>query len=237
MLLIPAIDIKQGRCVRLYQGKYDKETVYATDPVAVARDFEARGAKRLHVVDLDGAVIDSSRNFTIIKNICKNVKIPVECGGGIRNVETAEKFLIAGVSEIILGTIIIQNPEIAKYIITVCGQSKIQIGLDFSGEKIAVKGWKKLISRSITDEINFWKNQGIQRFILTDINRDGTMDGPNIQAFKFIAEKTNIKITAAGGVSQTDDIMQLMELEPLGVDRVISGKAVYENKIKIEDFS
>lgn len=237
MFLIPAIDIKQGRCVRLYQGKYDKSTEYSADPVAVACDFEARGAKKLHVVDLDGAILDSSRNFGVIEEICQRVSIPVECGGGIRDVKTALNFLHAGASEIILGTVVIQNPELAQQIIKECKSVNVQIGLDFSGNRIAVRGWRELVPGSVVDEISTWGSEGIQRFILTDITRDGTMRGPNIAAFRSIAEKTGVNITAAGGIARPEDIQQLEKLEPLGVDRVISGKAVYEGTVRIEDFA
>ncbi len=236
MELIPAIDIRVGRCVRLFQGKYDDVTEYGDDPVAVAQDFEARGATRLHVVDLDKAVIDTSSNFDIIANICRAVKMPVECGGGIRDSEYACQLIEAGVSEVILGTVVIKNPDLAEAIIESTGRQHVQIGLDFLEDKIAIKGWKELVEGSVIDEIKKWQNKGIQRYILTDINRDGAMTGPNIEAYRVIAEKTNTGITASGGVSKPEDIKQLLPLESFGVDRVISGKAVYEGTIRIEDF-
>ena len=237
MLLIPAIDIRNGRCVRLYQGKFDKETVYNADPVSVALDFENRGAKRLHVVDLDGAAGYLKNNLSIIRKICENTQIPVECGGGVGDLKTAEAFISSGVSEVILGTIVIKKPDNARELIKNIGIDKIQIGLDYSGEKIAVSGWKELIKGSVCDEIEKWGNEGVQRFILTDITRDGTMLGPGFSLLRKIAGKVNVKITAAEGVSGPEDITKLSELETLGVDRVISGKAVYEGKIRIEDYA
>ncbi|MFC1729846.1 1-(5-phosphoribosyl)-5-[(5-phosphoribosylamino)methylideneamino]imidazole-4-carboxamide isomerase [candidate division KSB1 bacterium] len=236
MILIPAIDLKQGRCVRLYQGNYKKETEYSKDPVTVARSFEESGAQKLHVVDLDGAVRGQSRNFPIIADICKAVSIPVECGGGIRDCATVQRFIDAGVSEVILGTIVLNNPDETLRAIKTCGADKILIGLDFQDDSLAVKGWKELIPGSVVDEINRWHSEGIRRVVLTDISRDGTMQGPNIPAFREIARSTEVYITAAGGISRPDDIHRMKELEPLGVDSVISGKAIYEKRVRIEDF-
>lgn len=236
MLLIPAIDLKNGKCVRLYQGKFDRETLYSDDPVSVAVSFEKRGARRLHVVDLDGAYIEKSPNFHIIRDICQSVSIPVECGGGIRDLDTANRFLNAGISEIILGTLVIKEPLKAAEIVKKCGPDRVQIGFDFKDDSIAVNGWKELVPGSVTDEINKWHEGGVSRFILTDITKDGTMEGPNIEALRTIAATTEAHITAAGGVSKPDDIKELAALEPLGVDRVISGKAIYENTIRLEDF-
>jgi phosphoribosylformimino-5-aminoimidazole carboxamide ribotide isomerase len=236
MIVIPAIDIREGRCVRLFQGKYDEVTDYGDNPVGVARECEARGAKRIHVVDLDRAVKDSAGNFDIIKNICRSVAIPVECGGGVRTIQAAYDLIDAGVTEIIMGTVVIKDPDLTDKIIQSVGSDKVQIGFDFSGRKIAVKGWKELVEGSVVDEINQWHGRGVQRFIVTDINRDGTMEGPNIEAFRSIAEQTDVKITASGGVSKPEDIHQLRLLESSGVDRTISGKAIYEGTIMIEDF-
>ncbi len=236
MLLIPAIDIREGRCVRLFQGKYDEVSDYGGDPVAVAVEFEVRGAQRIHVVDLDRAVKDTGGNFDLIKNICGSVAIPVECGGGVRSPNAASDLIDAGAAEVIVGTVVIKDPEIADAIIQSVGSDRVQIGFDFSGTKLAVKGWKELVEGSIVDEINRWHGRGVQRFILTDITRDGTMEGPNIDAFQSIAEQTAVKITASGGVSKPEDIHQLQRLESSGVDRTISGKAVYEGTILIEDF-
>lgn len=237
MLLIPAIDIRNGKCVRLFQGRFDKETVYSTDPVSVALDFENRGAKRLHVVDLDGAAGNPKKNLSIIRKICKSIQIPIECGGGIRDLKTAEMFIDSGVTEVILGTIVIKNPDKTRELIGKVGIEKIQIGLDYSGEKIAVSGWKELVKGSVNEEIEKWKNEGVKRFILTDVTRDGTMQGPGVSMLRKIAGKAHVKITAAGGVSGPEDITKLSELNDLGVDRVISGKAVYEGTIRIEDYT
>ncbi|MFC1553781.1 1-(5-phosphoribosyl)-5-[(5-phosphoribosylamino)methylideneamino]imidazole-4-carboxamide isomerase [candidate division KSB1 bacterium] len=237
MLLVPAIDIKQRRCVRLYQGKYEKETEYNLDPVAVAVDFRKRGAKRLHVVDLDGAVKDKSSNLDIIRDICSNVDIPVEMGGGIRDIKSAKEIIDLGISEVILGTLVIKSPDTAVEIIKELGPERIQIGFDYSGDHIAVKGWQELVRGSVVNEIKKWQVYKVERYILTDITKDGTMIGPNVKSLKDIAEHTDVLITAAGGVSCPEDIEKLSSLENVGVDRVISGKAIYENKIRIEDYS
>jgi len=237
MMLIPAIDLKRGRCVRLYQGKYDRETAYSADPVRVARDFEKRGARRIHLVDLDSAVTGSSEHFPLIRKICRSVNIPVECGGGIRDNETAYRYLDAGAAEVILGTVVMRYPETALEILGDCGPDRVQIGFDFDGDNIFVKGWTEHIRSSVTGEIMRWKKHGIRRFILTDITKDGAMKGPNMRVLKAVAERTGGMITAAGGVSGREDIYRLAELEPLGIDRVISGKAIYEGAVLLEDFA
>lgn len=236
MMLIPAVDLKQGRCVRLYQGKYDEETHYSSDPVQVAEKFQERGAKRIHVVDLDGAFTGSGTGYGIIESICSTVNIPIEVGGGIRTVETAVGLLEKGVAEVILGTVVLENQVASHEIISGCGPDRVQIGFDFRNDMLAVRGWEKLVSGNVVDEIKKWQDSGIQRFILTDVLRDGTLSGPNIDAYTNIAQSTDVKITAAGGISSAEDIKALLPLEENGLDRVISGKAIYENTIRLEDF-
>jgi len=236
MILVPAIDLKQGRCVRLFQGQYENETEYSRDPVKTAIGFEAQGAKRLHVVDLDGAVLGESGNFSVISEICAAVNIQVEIGGGIRDLKTAQRLLDAGVSEVILGTIVIQEPEEARLIIRECGADFVQVGLDFKENEIGVRGWREMVPGSVNDEIKKWQGEGISRFILTDITKDGTMNGPNIESLEEIARNAEAKITAAGGISCPQDVYTLQKLEKYGVDRVISGKAIYENKIMLKEF-
>jgi phosphoribosylformimino-5-aminoimidazole carboxamide ribotide isomerase len=236
MLLIPAIDIKQGRCVRLYKGNYNSETSYGDNPCNIAVEFEKRGAKRLHIIDLDAAITEKSFNFPLVAEICKTVHIPIEFGGGVHTVKSAEKYLETGVSEVILGTIVVREPRIASEIIKICGNKYIQIGFDFLDKAIAVKGWQELIPLNVSNEILKWKDVGVERFILTDISKDGTLQGQNISVFYSIARKTQVKITVSGGISNPKDIEKLIQLESLGVDRVIVGKAIYEGTVTIEEF-
>ncbi len=234
MIVIPAIDIKEGRCVRLFQGNYEKETEYSSHPVETALRFQDAGAERLHLVDLDAAVMNDFSNLKIITDICRNVTIPVEFGGGIRSLEQAEMFFNLGVDEIILGTVVIKNPDEAEKIISSIGSDRVQIGLDYYGEMIAIRGWTELVSMSVIDEIIKWKKY-IRQFILTDVRRDGALTGPDTLNLKKIAEATGAYITASGGISSIEDIRILNNIEEFGINRIISGKAIYEKKIKLEE--
>jgi phosphoribosylformimino-5-aminoimidazole carboxamide ribotide isomerase len=234
MLLIPAIDLRNGFCVRLLQGESDKETVYSNDPAAMAVTFEEAGAKRLHLVDLDGAFQGEGVNISSIRSILKNVSIPVQIGGGLRTEEDIDRMLALGVSAVIVGTMAVKHPDVLEKLLKKYTDEQIILGIDARNRKVSIEGWKE--STEIQD-VKFalrWKNSGIKRVVFTDISRDGMLSGPNLAALREMAEHTGLKIVASGGISSMDDLEQLKTLEPNGVDQAISGKAIYEGKIDLK---
>ena len=234
MLLIPAIDLRNGFCVRLLQGESDKETVYSNDPAAMAVTFEDAGAKRLHLVDLDGAFQGEGANIPSIRSILKNVSIPVQIGGGLRTEEDIDSMLALGVSAVIVGTMAVKHPDVLEKVLKKYTDEQIILGIDARNRKVSIEGWKE--STEIQD-VKFalrWKNSGIKRVVFTDISRDGMLSGPNLAALREMAEHTGLKIVASGGISSMDDLEQLKILEPNGVDQAISGKAIYEGKIDLK---
>lgn len=234
MLLIPAIDLRNGFCVRLLQGESDKETVYSNDPAAMAVTFEEAGAKRLHLVDLDGAFQGEGANISSIRSILKNVSIPVQIGGGLCTEEDIDRMLALGVSAVIVGTMAVKHPDVLEKLLKKYTDEQIILGIDARNRKVSIEGWKE--STEIQD-VKFalrWKNSGIKRVVFTDISRDGMLSGPNLAALREMTEHTGLKIVASGGISSMDDLEQLKTLEPNGVDQAISGKAIYEGKIDLK---
>ena len=235
MLLIPAIDLKNGRCVRLLQGEAAAETVYSDDPAAMARSFEDAGAKRLHLVDLDGAFKGKGANLVSIRSILKNISIPVQLGGGLRNAENIEKMFELGVSSVIVGTMAVKNPDVLEEVIQRFTGEKVILGIDARDRKVSIEGWQE---GTEIDDVEFalsWKKFGIQRIVFTDIARDGMLSGPNLEALGDFARRTGLKIVASGGVSSMGDLELLKTLEVDGVDQVISGKAIYEGKLDLKE--
>ncbi len=232
MKIIPAIDIRQGKCVRLYQGDYNNETVFSDNPAKVASEFERAGAERLHVVDLDAAVTGKPQNLKVISSICEKTTVPVQFGGGICDYTTAKSVIDAGFSQVILGTILIKEPDKARELVLKLGIRRVYAGIDYSDGYIAVSGWKTLIKSSVIDEIRKWQSC-IKRFILTNVKRDGTMSGPDIGNLQKFAETSDVNITASGGVSSTKDIDELEKIEQFGIDSVIVGRAIYEGRVNI----
>lgn len=235
MIVIPAIDLKDGKCVRLLQGKATKETIYSDNPVEMAIMFEEAGAQCLHLVDLDGAFSGKSANLRSIFAIIQAVKIPVELGGGIRNRGDIERMLEMGVSSVIVGTMAVKNPGVLESALKEFSGEKVILGIDSRDGKVAVSGWNE---QTGFDDVKFglhWKQLGIERIIFTDIARDGMLTGPNLPALRQFAEKTQLKITASGGISSKVDIDRVKSLESVGVDQVIVGKAIYEGKIQLNE--
>ncbi|MED5402432.1 MAG: 1-(5-phosphoribosyl)-5-[(5-phosphoribosylamino)methylideneamino]imidazole-4-carboxamide isomerase [SAR324 cluster bacterium] len=235
MLLIPAIDLKNGRCVRLLQGEAAAETVYSDDPASMARSFEDAGAKRLHLVDLDGAFKGKGANLVSIRSILKNISIPVQLGGGLRNAENIEKMFELGVSSVIVGTMAVKNPDVLDEVIQRFTGEKVILGIDARDRKVSIEGWQE---GTEIDDVEFalsWKKFGIQRIVFTDIARDGMLSGPNLEALGDFARRTGLKIVASGGVSSMEDLELLKTLEVDGVDQVISGKAIYEGKLDLKE--
>ena len=233
MQLIPAIDLKNGSCVRLLQGNSDKETVYSNDPAGMAVKFEESGAKRLHLVDLDGAFQGLSSNISSIRSILKNVSIPVQIGGGLRTEEDIDNMIDLGVSSVIIGTMAVNLPDVLEKLLNKYTDEQIILGIDSRNRKVSIEGWKENTQIHDVEFALRWKNFGIKRVVFTDISRDGMLSGPNLVALREMAENTGLKIVASGGVSSLEDLEKLKKLEPYGVDQVISGKAIYERKIDL----
>jgi phosphoribosylformimino-5-aminoimidazole carboxamide ribotide isomerase len=234
MLVIPAIDLKEGRCVRLAQGRPDREQVYDPDPVAVARQFERAGARMLHVVDLDGAFRGKTANLEAIRAILESVRLPIELGGGMRTMADIDGMLALGIDSVIVGTMAVRDPEQFEEALYRFGGDRIQLGVDARDGKVAVQGWTDSTALDAVAFGRHWKARGVVRVIFTDISRDGMMGGPNLEAIRRFAEGTGLRVTASGGVSSPEDLARLRMLERIGVDRAIIGKALYEGTVSLE---
>ena len=231
MIIYPAIDIIDGNCVRLTQGKFDNVTVYEKDPVKVALRWEESGAEFIHVVDLDGALKGKGINRKKILEIANTVKIPVQTGGGIRSMEDADELISGGVSRIILGTAALKNPDFVREAVKKYGE-KIAVGIDAKDGFVATEGWENV---SDTDAVSFAKEMekiGVKHIIYTDIATDGMLSGPNFAAMKQMSESVSSGIIASGGVGSEEDIINLI---PTGVDGVIVGKALYTGRVNLEN--
>jgi len=234
MQIIPAIDIKEGRCVRLRQGNFNKETVFSDDPLAVAEQWLEQGAKRIHLVDLDGALKGAPMNKEIIERIVKLCEsIPVQVGGGIRDLETLSSYLDSGVSYIIIGTKAINSPE---FIEKACKKfhDRIIVGLDSINNKLALNGWSTNSELDLFEVAIRLEKLGVSSIIFTDISKDGMLEGPNIKEISKLARKLTIPVIASGGVKNTDDIKALAEISHLGVPAVIVGRAIYEGTLNLK---
>lgn len=234
MLIIPAIDIKDGCVVRLVQGKLDKfKKVYSADPVKTAKHWAKQGAELMHVVDLDGAYSGVAKNIEKAKEIAASVSIPVEFGGGVRSMETIRELLGAGIARVVLGTKAIQD---RGFLAKAAGEfkEKIIVSLDTKAESLAIQGWQDDSGDvKLSEFISILKKAGFKEFIYTDILKDGTLKGPNIQAIKKLLKESGLKIIASGGIASLDDIRRLKLLEKQGVSGVIIGKALYEGKFTL----
>ncbi len=231
MLIIPAIDIKKGNCVRLLQGDPNKETVYSSDPVDMAKRFEDMGAQLIHVVDLDGAFSGDTVNMELVIEISKAVSIPIEIGGGIRTIESAGRYIDAGIKRIIFGTLLLEEEfsgfidKFSDYIIA---------GVDARDSMVATHGWKSTTKINAIDFIKELKKIGIKETIYTDISTDGMLKGPNFSAYeKILSEVKGISIIASGGISSYEDIKRLSYLCGKGLKGCITGKAIYDGKIDL----
>lgn len=231
MRIYPAIDIKNGQCVRLLQGRFSEVTVYGENPVEVAKRWEAEGGEYLHVVDLDGALKGHGVNADIIKKICSSLHIPVQTGGGIRTVQDIESKLECGISRVIIGTSAVRDTEFVKRVIDKFGD-KIIIGIDAKDSKVAVDGWEKI---SEFDAVEFAKKMekiGVSSFVYTDISTDGTLKGPNIKAMTEMVNSVKADVIASGGIGNTEHIKSLAAV---GVEGVIVGRALYTGDVKLAD--
>lgn len=233
MLVIPAIDIRQGRCVRLYQGDPDKQTVYGEDPVEIASQWEKLGAKMLHLVDLDGAFTGLSINADVVCSIGETIRIPFQLGGGIRSEEAVIRAFNAGASKVILGTIVVEKPDLARQLAADYGE-RIIVGIDARAGAVAIRGWKESSTMDTLEVAGRIEQWGIKEVIYTDIQRDGTLGGPDLSGLEAIIEKTSLQVIMSGGISSLKD---LEALKPYSnrVRGVIIGKALYANQISLQD--
>ncbi len=232
MIILPAIDLKEGRCVRLEQGLMDKDTVYNDDPAAQALLWQQQGGEYLHIVDLDGAFAGTPKNKSAIEAIVAAIEIPSELGGGIRDLQTIEAYLDLGINRVILGTIAKEKPELVKEACQLF-PGQIVVGIDAKDGLVAVRGWADVTEKKATEMAKEMENFGVEAIIYTDIARDGMMQGPNIEATKALAESITIPVIASGGLSTLDDIRRLIEIEESGVTGVITGKAIYSGAIDL----
>lgn len=232
MLVIPAIDLKDGQCVRLLQGRKDAVTSYSNDPASTAKRWESCGAKLLHVVDLDGAFTGSQKNFEAIKKIRAAVAMDIEVGGGIRDIKKVNELVGIGINRIILGTAVIENPALLEESVRNY-PGKIIVGIDAKDGKAAVKGWVEITSVDTKKLARDVEKNGASGIIYTDISRDGMLTGPNIQAMREMVDTVNIPVIASGGVSSMEDIMALKAIKNLW--GVITGKAIYSGAVDLKE--
>jgi len=235
MLLIPAIDLKDGRCVRLKQGRMDDDTVYSDDPVGVAERWVTAGARRLHIVDLDGAALGRPVNSSHIHDIAERFpEVPIQVGGGIRDEDSIQEYLDAGVRYVILGTQAVTAPH---FVSDVCLEfpGHIIVGLDVRNGKVAIEGWSKLSRHDALDLAQRFEHDGVAAIVFTDISRDGMMTGLNIDSTVAFAQELAIPVIASGGVSNLDDIRALCAVETAGVIGVITGRAIYEGTLDLAE--
>ncbi len=234
MIVIPAVDLKDGRCVRLSQGRMDQESVYSEHPVEMAKHWESKGAERLHVVDLNGAITGKPFHQSLIKEITQSIHIPIEVGGGIRDLPTIEDYLSFGAQWVILGTAAIQTPFLME---ETCHRfpERVILGIDAKGGRVAIQGWNEEVSLEAIDLAKQFEGIGLSAIIFTDIERDGMGTGLNFESTKKLTQSTSIPVIASGGVSQIEDIKHLLELEPDGILGVIVGRALYTGKLDLEE--
>lgn len=230
MKIFPAIDLFGGKAVRLYKGDYSKMTVYSDSPVSVALDFKSAGATNLHLVDLEGALNGTTDNLLVIEKIVKESGLFVEVGGGIRSLEVLEKYLSVGVSRVILGTSAVTNPEFLEEALKRYGE-KVAVGVDIKDGFVAIKGWTEKSALTGIEFLKTLEKKGVKTVIVTDVSKDGAMQGPNLALYKEIAEKTNLNVIASGGVSSEGDLAKLFDINVYGA---IIGKAYYTGAINLK---
>lgn len=234
MDVIPAIDLLDGKCVRLYQGDYQQSQVFSDSPAEIARQWEAQGATRLHVVDLDGAKEGKPVNLAAIEAIVKAVTIPIQVGGGLRDRHSIAQLLQLGVTSAILGTVAVEQPQLVSELSQEF-VGKIIVGIDARNGKVATRGWLETSETLATELAQRMSQQGAAAIIYTDIQRDGTLSGPNLPALRELANAIDIPVIASGGVSSLTDLLSLLALEPLGVTGVIVGKAIYTGDVNLRE--
>jgi len=234
MLIIPAIDLKNGQCVRLRQGRMEDDTVFSDNPVAVASQWVEQGARRLHLVDLDGAFAGQPRNASVVEAICKaHPNLPVQLGGGIRSVEHAQHYIDAGLSYLIIGTLAVKQPE---FVDKLCQQfsGKVIVGLDAKDGFVATEGWAEASTVTAVSLAKRFEDVGVSAIVYTDISRDGMMQGVNLDATAELADAISIPVIASGGVTNMDDVTALCSVQGTDIYGAIVGRALYENTLKLD---
>lgn len=231
MVIIPAIDLKEGKCVRLIQGRMEDVTIYSDNPASMAKHWEDEGAELLHIVDLDGAIEGSPRNIKSIVDIRKAVSIPIEVGGGIRDMETIDKLLSLKIDRVVLGTSAVNDPYFLR---EACRrfQGKVLAGIDARDGMVAIKGWKETTEKRAIDFAKGLEDSGVRAIIFTDVKKDGMLSGPNIESIKQVTEAVKLPVIASGGVSNIEDIKALMKLP---IEGVIVGKAIYSGSLDLKE--
>jgi phosphoribosylformimino-5-aminoimidazole carboxamide ribotide isomerase len=234
LIVIPAVDLKDGRCVRLSQGRMDQESVYSEHPVQMANHWESKGAERIHVVDLNGAAAGKPFHRSLIKEMARSLHIPIEVGGGIRDLATIEDYLSSGVRWVVLGTAAFQKRSLIE---EACQRfpERLILGIDAKKGKVAIQGWNEVVSLEAIELAKQFEGVGLSAIIFTDIERDGMGTGLNFQSTKNLTQSTSIPVIASGGVSRIEDIKHLLELEPDGVIGVIVGRALYTGSLDLEE--
>lgn len=231
MIIFPAMDLRDGKCVRLYQGEFSKSEVVGENPLDVALSFKESGAEYIHMVDLDGALNGEIKNLNIISEVIKAVNIPVELGGGIRNMETVDMLIETGVSRVILGTAALKDMEFVKQAVKKYGE-KIAVGIDAKNEKVAVNGWVNVSDVNYIDFAKQMENIGVKTIIFTDISKDGTLQGPNLEQLEKIEKSVSCNIIASGGIKSVED---LKNIKNMGIYGAITGKAIYSGNINLKE--
>ena len=236
MVIIPAIDLRDGRCVRLVQGRKDNTTVYDGDPVGIALGYEAHGAQIIHLVDLDGAFSDpNSRNRQVLREIISNISIPVQFGGGLRNLDQIAQVIELGVSRVVIGTLAVETPKSLDQALSLFGAGRLAIGIDARDGQVLTRGWEREGKISALELAKEVAAVGIERIVYTDVARDGMLTGVNVEQTSVIARESGLKVTASGGVSSLADITRLKATGEAGIDSVIIGKALYEGRFTLEE--
>ncbi len=231
MIIFPAIDIKDNKCVRLSQGDFDKINIYSNEPFDMAVKWKDEGASFLHLVDLDGARSEEIINKESIEKIAKNIGIPVQVGGGIRSEEKVKSLIDIGVERVIVGTIAVENKELLKNLVSKY-KEKIVVSIDAKNGKVALRGWEVVSDVDSIDLCKELEETGVKTIVYTDISKDGMLEGPNFEIYKLLSEQTSLNIIASGGISSIDDIKKLKNMNIYGA---ITGKALYDNKIELKE--
>ncbi len=233
MIVVPAIDVRKGRVVRLRQGRAREETLYGDDPAEMARRWEAEGAERIHLVDLDAA-IDGLPQPEVIAAVVEGVRIPVEVGGGVRTLEDAQRYRDLGAERVIFGTAAVSRPDVVQAAVSLWPEA-VAVAIDARDGRVAVSGWKEVTDVDALDLAAAVESWGVVRVQFTDVRRDGTLVGPNLEAIEKLGRRTGLRITAAGGVSDFEDLRRLAALQVFGVDEAIVGKAIYEGRVSLAE--
>lgn len=234
MIIIPAVDIKNGKCVRLLQGRMEDATHYSDSPADMAKQWADQGAALIHIVDLDGAFAKKVKNLTPIQAILSQIDVPIQVGGGIRDLKTIEMYLEAGVTKVIIGSEALYNPQLVKDACRLF-EGRIVVGIDAKNGMVAVEGWSKTSTTRAVDLAKKFETCGVAAINFTDIHRDGMQTGPNIEETASLAEAVSIPIVASGGVSTIEDIKNLLKIEEKGVTGVITGRALYEGTLDLKE--